>query len=119
MNKDALEVKAEWFDDFGVGLIKIVNQKHRNNDFAKNRHYSYKASNGIVLSSVFFPAYDIYNKYLLHVRGNKSEEDDKICVVPFRDVYEQILVAIQEYNETMLDNVGIGLDLLQTILVEI
>lgn len=77
--------------------FKIGKQTYRINDFASNGK-SFKASNGVLFKSYFFPEYDPTDK-ILFVKGMDELEDDRILSCNYAQ-FHLICEAITEYNKT-------------------
>ena len=77
--------------------FKIGKQTHRASDFSSTGE-SFKASNGVLLKSYFFPEYDPTDN-ILFVKGMDELEDDRILRCPHYD-FHLICEAITEYNKT-------------------
>lgn len=76
--------------------FKIGKQTHRASDFSSTGE-SFKASNGVLLKSYFFPEYDPTDT-ILFVKGMDELEDDRILRCPHYD-FHLICEAITEYNK--------------------
>ena len=77
--------------------FKIGKQTHRVIDFSSTGK-SFKASNGVLFKSYFFPEYDPTDN-ILFVKGMDELEDDRILRCNRSDFY-LICEAITEYNKT-------------------
>jgi hypothetical protein len=66
---------------------------------------TFKASNGIRITSNSFPEYKRLEE-ILFVRGTSKSRDNE--VIKFRELTEFMIVmdAIKEYNEKMKENLG-------------
>ena len=81
----------------------IAEQSHRNDSFGDDSN-SYKASNGVSLYSLGFPAVTYIGRALsLCVCGHKNDLDT-IRVCTSMKNFNRILKAVQEYNEHFGDN---------------
>lgn len=96
----ALVVQAEWSELRGEGSLKIISQKFRNGEFYKGGN-KFTGSNGTSLQSMVNPQFVEKYASILYVRGSSKYDDDKIVSTKSKDMFDKILVTIDEYNEEM------------------
>ena len=76
--------------------FKIEEQSHREYHFGRDGYYSFRAKNGIRLSSVCFPAW-IGSEYILFCQGVMIDKEDTMLTAT-TEKWERIKVAVREYN---------------------
>lgn len=96
--RKALELQFIWLTDFGIGLIQIIDQKYRGQDFAKGST-TFFAKNKVHLISAGWPSILEDGTIKLYVRGGDESRDNNICVIKDYGVYVRIIQAVDEYNE--------------------
>lgn len=79
----------------------VEEQTHRNGKFGENGAHTFKASNGITLTSCSCPEWSsgrAWSPNTLFVRGSQTEMDDLKCTISAEDL-EKVVEAVREYNE--------------------
>jgi hypothetical protein len=101
MDNRALVVQAEWSEIKGEGYMKIVKQKYERGNFYKGAA-SFSGSNGTILKSVGAPQLHGPDGWsTMYVRGNCRHDDNKTISTTDKNLFDKLLVTINEYNEVM------------------
>jgi hypothetical protein len=97
-----ISVKYIELHEFGVVVMKILDQTHRGKTFSGGlsigQSHLFRAKNGVHLVSLYFPAY-YSDKRSLFCLGSSVEHDNDSCVIPLKE-WTEVYEAIVEYNET-------------------
>jgi hypothetical protein len=97
-NKNALVIKTVWNKEFNVGLIQIIEQKFRGDEFFKGKR-TFESSNGITIKSLRCP--EITEEDIFYIRGECIEKDNKVCIVDDYMRWKAIIEAVGYYNDSV------------------
>ena len=77
--------------------VIVAHQTHRNGCFGEDKDH-FKASNGILLQSMSYPAYASIGAGIVFLQGNTKTFDNATFFIPIKQYYK-VLIAVKEYNE--------------------
>lgn len=98
---EALGVMSKWDEEFSIGLLQVVKQKYRGDNFFKGKN-RFTSSDGIDIKSLDFPSFQ-YN--VLYVRGSSSILDNEVVIIKDYVNYNKVLEAVFQYNEAMAESI--------------
>ena len=81
----------------GKVSFRIKEQSHRGNDFGDNGSY-FDAKNDLMIASDGYPAVYNQRKLSFYCRGRNRDSDNSEVTVTY-SIWEEIKVAVKEYNE--------------------
>jgi antitoxin component YwqK of YwqJK toxin-antitoxin module len=98
---EALVVMSKWDEEFNIGLLQVVKQNYRGNNFFKSKS-RFTSSDEVNIESLVFPS---FQGNILYVRGSDMSLDNKVVFIKDFFSYNKVLEAVFQYNEAMAESI--------------